>query len=135
LIVIVIIVTRIVGYVACTLVELEQNCISPFVKLTFFSSEFVEFLIGYSPPLAILGPFSRSGLLTSSARSSFNFLGRHRRRNREKGRMWKEPDEKGASIVHVLNVVEECMRWSRKEGGAHRAAAQAWKEFREGSNQ
>jgi hypothetical protein len=31
--------------------------------------------------------------------------------------------------VHVLNVVEECM--SRKQGGAHRAVAQAWKEFEE----
>jgi hypothetical protein len=40
-----------------TLVELEQNCISPFVILTFCSSKFVEFLIGYSPPLAILGLF------------------------------------------------------------------------------
>jgi hypothetical protein len=32
-----------------TLVKLEQNHISPFVILTFCSSEFVEFLIGYSP--------------------------------------------------------------------------------------
>ena len=39
--------------------------------------------------------------------------------------MWKEPDDKGASIVHVLNVIEECMRWSRKEGGAHQVVAQA----------
>ena len=39
--------------------------------------------------------------------------------------MWEEPDDKGASVVHVLNVVEECMRWSRKQGGAHWAVAQA----------
>ena len=48
--------------------------------------------------------------------------------------MWEEPDDKGASVVHVLNVVEECMMRSRKQGGAHRAIAQAWKEFREGGN-
>jgi hypothetical protein len=41
-----------------TLVKLELIRISPFVILTFCSSEFVEFLIGYSPPLAILGPFN-----------------------------------------------------------------------------
>jgi hypothetical protein len=33
--------------------------------------------------------------------------------------MWKEPDDKGSSIVHVLNVIEECTRWSRKQGVAH----------------
>ena len=39
--------------------------------------------------------------------------------------MWKEPDDKDGSVVHVQNVVEECMRWSRKEGGAHQVVAQA----------
>jgi hypothetical protein len=48
--------------------------------------------------------------------------------------MWKEPDDKGASVVHVLNVVEECMRWSRKHGGAHEAVAQDWKEVKEGGS-
>jgi hypothetical protein len=43
-----------------TLVNLELIRFSPFVILTFCSSEFVEFLIGYLPPLAILGPFGRS---------------------------------------------------------------------------
>jgi hypothetical protein len=33
-----------------TLVKLEQNCFSPFVILTFCSTEFIKFLIGYSPP-------------------------------------------------------------------------------------
>jgi len=37
--------------------------------------------------------------------------------------MREEPNDKGASIVHVLNVGEECMRWSRKQGGAHRTVA------------
>jgi hypothetical protein len=36
--------------------------------------------------------------------------------------MWEGPYDKGA--VHVLNVIEECMRWSRKQGDAHRAVAQ-----------
>ena len=45
--------------------------------------------------------------------------------------MWKVPDDKGASVVHVLNVVKECMRQSTKQGGAHWAVAQAQKEFRE----
>jgi alkyl sulfatase BDS1-like metallo-beta-lactamase superfamily hydrolase len=48
--------------------------------------------------------------------------------------MWEESDDKGASIVHVLNVVEECMRWSRRQGGAYRVVAQARKEFREGGS-
>jgi alkyl sulfatase BDS1-like metallo-beta-lactamase superfamily hydrolase len=48
--------------------------------------------------------------------------------------MWEEPDDKGTGVVHGLNVVEKCMRWSRKQGGAHRAIAQAWKEFRKGGN-
>jgi hypothetical protein len=43
-----------------TLIELEQNYISSFIILTFCFSDVVEFLKGYSPPLAILGPFSRS---------------------------------------------------------------------------
>jgi hypothetical protein len=40
-----------------TLIELEQNCISPFIILTFCSSEFVEFLIGYSPPSSHIRTF------------------------------------------------------------------------------
>ena len=39
------------------LVELEQNCISPFSILTSYSSVFVEIFIGYSPPSSHLGPF------------------------------------------------------------------------------
>jgi hypothetical protein len=31
--------------------------------------------------------------------------------------MWEELDHKGATIVHVLNVIKEYMRWSRKQGG------------------
>jgi hypothetical protein len=42
--------------------------------------------------------------------------------------------DKGASIVHVFNVIEECMSWSRKQGGAYRAVAQSWKEFKEGDS-
>jgi hypothetical protein len=40
--------------------------------------------------------------------------------------MWAEPNDMAVSVVHVLNVVEECMRWSRKQGGAgaHQAVAQ-----------
>jgi hypothetical protein len=40
-----------------TLTELEQNWISPFIILTFCSSEFVEFLIGYSPPSSHIRTF------------------------------------------------------------------------------
>ena len=29
--------------------------------------------------------------------------------------MWEEPDDMGATVVHVLNAVGECMRWSRKQ--------------------
>ena len=49
--------------------------------------------------------------------------------------MWEEPDHKGTTVMHVLNVVEEYMRWSRKQGGAPRGEAQAWKEFREEDSQ
>jgi hypothetical protein len=48
--------------------------------------------------------------------------------------MWEEPNHNGATVGHMLNVVKECMRWSRKQGGAHQAVAQAWKEFREGGS-
>jgi hypothetical protein len=41
-----------------TLVELEQNCITPFSDLTICSSDFVENFIGYSLPSSHLGPFS-----------------------------------------------------------------------------
>jgi hypothetical protein len=50
------------------LVELEKNCISPFVILTFCSSEFVKFLIGYSPHLTILGLFTWEEEEEASAR-------------------------------------------------------------------
>jgi hypothetical protein len=43
-----------------TLVELERNCISPFIILTFCSSEFVEFLIGYLPPFSHIRTFHHS---------------------------------------------------------------------------
>jgi hypothetical protein len=42
-----------------TLVKLELIHISPFVILIFFSSEFVEFLIGYSPPSSHIRTFQR----------------------------------------------------------------------------
>jgi hypothetical protein len=45
----------------------------------------------------------------SSIRSSFNFLGSHRRK-RDWARMWEESDDKGTRVVHVINVIEECMR-------------------------
>jgi hypothetical protein len=45
--------------------------------------------------------------------------------------MWEEPDHKGTILVHMFNVVKECMRWSRKQGGAHRVIAQAWKKSSE----
>jgi hypothetical protein len=40
-----------------TLVKLEQIRISPFVILAFYSSEFVEFLIGYSLPSSHIRTF------------------------------------------------------------------------------
>ena len=46
--------------------------------------------------------------------------------------MWEELDHKGATVVHMLNVIEECMRWSRKQGGAHRTVAQACKRVQRG---
>jgi hypothetical protein len=42
-----------------TLIELEQNCILPFIILTFCFSEFVKFLIGYSPPFSHIRTFPR----------------------------------------------------------------------------
>jgi hypothetical protein len=39
--------------------------------------------------------------------------------------MWKELGDRGASVVHVFNVIEECMRWSKKQGDVHQAVAQA----------
>jgi hypothetical protein len=32
-------------------------------------------------------------------------------------------------VVHVLNVVDECMRWDRKQGDDQQAVAQAWKQY------
>jgi hypothetical protein len=40
-----------------TFIELEQNYISSFIILTFCSSEFVEFLIGYSSPSSHIRTF------------------------------------------------------------------------------
>jgi hypothetical protein len=42
-----------------TFIELEKNCISPFIIQTFCSSEFIEFLIGNSPPSSHIRTFHK----------------------------------------------------------------------------
>lgn len=36
--------------------------------------------------------------------------------------MWEELDDKGTYAVHELNVGENAMRWSKRQGSAHRQA-------------
>jgi hypothetical protein len=43
-----------------TLIELDQTCISSFIILTFCSNEFVELLIGYSPPSRHIRTFQKN---------------------------------------------------------------------------